>query len=215
MGTYRDYTNTEETLNYSSHFLGLLFYLFACPYLIYQAAQSPYPVNIVGLIIYSIGLIAVFSTSSLYHYTKNRELKTKYRTFDHMAIFLLIGGTYTPVVNKYIAEPLATIFLSILWTLLIGGIVLKFFFMGKFKVFSIFLYVFLGCMVLFIIQPILENMPADVFKYILLGGISYLVGVIFYIQKKREYTHTLWHLFVLAASIFHFIAVYKLAVHSN
>lgn len=212
MGTYRDYTETEEKLNYGLHFIGLLFYLFACPYLVYQAAIQIEHVSISGLIIYSIGLIAVFSTSSLYHYTKNRELKTKYRTLDHMAIFLLIGGTYTPVINKYIANPIGTIFLVILWTILIAGIVMKFFFMGKFKTFSILLYVFLGCMVLFLINPILENMPHDVFTFILLGGMTYLVGVIFYINKKREYTHTLWHLFVLAASIFHFIAVFKIAV---
>lgn len=211
MGTYRDYTETEEKLNFGSHLLGLFFYLIACPYLIIRAANMPHPVNIAGLIIYSIGLIAVFSTSSLYHYTKSRELKTKYRTLDHMAIFLLIGGTYTPVVNMYIANPLGTIFLVILWAILIGGILMKFFFIGRFKTFSIILYVFLGCMVVFLIKPVLENMPDDVFTFILLGGITYLVGVIFYVNKRREYTHTLWHIFVLAASIFHFIAVFKIA----
>lgn len=209
MGTYRDYTETEEKLNFGSHLIGLFFYLIACPYLIFRAANMPNPVNIAGLIIYSIGLIAVFSTSSLYHYSKSRELKTKYRTLDHMAIYLLIGGTYTPVINKYIANPIGTIFLVILWGILIGGIVMKFFFMGRFKTFSIILYVFLGCMVIFLINPILENMPHDVFTFILLGGVTYLAGVIFYINKRREYTHTLWHIFVLAASIFHFIAIFK------
>jgi len=202
----------EEKLNFGSHLLGLIFFIFTCPYLIYQAAMQPHPVNIAGLIIYSMGLIAVFSTSSLYHFTKSRELKTKYRTLDHMAIFLLIGGTYTPVVNKYVANPLGTIFLIILWSILIGGLLMKFFYMGRFKTFSIALYVFLGCMVVFLINPILENMPHDVFTYILLGGITYLVGVIFYVNKKREYMHTLWHLFVLGASIFHFIAIYKISI---
>jgi hemolysin III len=211
MGTYRDYTELEEKLNFGSHLIGLLFFLLACPYLIFSAATMPQPVNIVGLIIYSIGLIAVFSTSSLYHYTKNRELKTKFRTLDHMAIYLLIGGTYTPVINKYITNPTGTIFLVILWGILIGGMVMKFFFMGRFKTFSIVLYVFLGCMVVFLIKPILENMPHDVFTFILLGGVTYLVGVIFYINKRLEYTHTLWHLFVLGASIFHFIAIFKIA----
>ncbi len=211
MGTYRDYTETEEKFNYGLHFIGLLFYLIACPYLVYKAAIKPEHVSISGLVIYSIGLIAVFSTSSLYHYTKDRELKTKFRTLDHMAIYLLIGGTYTPVVNAYIANPLGTIFLIILWSILIAGIVMKFFFMGRFKTFSIVLYVFLGCMVLFIIKPILDNMPHHVFTYILLGGITYLGGVIFYVNKKREYMHTLWHIFVLAASVFHFIAVFRIA----
>jgi hemolysin III len=123
LGTYRDYTELEEKLNYGTHFLALAFYTIVCPYMIVKASLNPSKVNIAGLIIYSIGLIAVFSTSSLYHYTKDRELKTKFRTLDHMAIFLLIGGTYTPVVNKYIDEPLGTIFLTLLWTLLIGGII--------------------------------------------------------------------------------------------
>lgn len=213
MGTYRDYTNLEERLNWGSHLLALVFYLFACPYMIVKASQVPSHVNIAGLIIYSIGLIAVFSTSFLYHYTQDRDLKTKYRTLDHMAIFLLIGGTYTPVIAKYIVEPTSTIFLTLLWILLIGGMLMKFFFMGRFKAFSIGLYVFLGCMVLFLIKPIVEAMPHDVFIYILLGGVSYLVGVLFYIQKKREYTHTIWHLFVIMASFFHFIAIYKTAMN--
>lgn len=213
MGTYRDYTELEEKLNYGTHFIALAFYLVACPYMIINASHIPNKVNIAGLIIYAIGLIAVFSTSSLYHYTKNRELKTKYRTLDHMAIFLLIGGTYTPVVNRYIEEPLGTIFLTLLWVLLIGGILMKFFFMGRFKTFSIGMYVFLGCMVLAIIKPIIEAMPHDIFILILLGGIAYLVGVLFYINKKREFTHTIWHVFIMAASFFHFLAIYKTSMN--
>lgn len=213
MGTYREYTETEEKLNYGTHLVALIFYILACPYLIFRAVNMPYGINIAGLIIYSIGLIAVFATSSLYHYTKNRELKTKYRTLDHMAIFLLIGGTYTPVIDKYIANPLGDIFLTILWMILIGGILMKFFFMGRFKAFSIGLYVFLGCMVLFLIKPIVEAMPHDIFILILLGGISYLVGVIFYIKKSQMYTHTLWHFFVMIASFFHFLAIFKTAIH--
>jgi hemolysin III len=101
----------------------------------------------------------------------------------------------------------------VLWILLIGGMVMKFFFMGRFKVFSIGLYVFLGCMVLLIIKPIVEAMPHDIFILILLGGISYLVGVLFYIQKAKMYTHTIWHLFVMAASFFHFLAIYKTSMN--
>jgi hemolysin III len=213
LGTYRDYTDLEEKLNYSTHFIALAFYAIACPYMIVKASLNPNKINVAGLIIYAIGLIAVFSTSSLYHFTKDRELKTKFRTLDHMAIFLLIGGTYTPVVNKYIEDPLGTIFLTVLWTLLIVGILMKFFFMGRFKTFSIGMYVFLGCMVLSIIKPIIDAMPHEIFILILLGGISYLVGVLFYINKKREYTHTVWHLFIILASFFHFLAIYKTSMN--
>jgi hemolysin III len=212
MGTYRDYTDTEEKLNAGTHFIALCFYLIACPVMIYKAIQVPDKVSIAGLVIYMIGLIAVFATSTLYHYTTNRELKTKYRTLDHMAIYLLIGGTYTPVISKYIENPLGIIFLSILWTILIGGILMKFFFMGRFKVFSIMLYVFLGCMVLFLIKHIVAAMPQDIFHLILGGGLCYLVGVLFYIQKKREFTHTIWHLFIMAASFCHFWAIWKTSV---
>lgn len=213
MGTYRDYTEIEEKLNYGTHFIALSFYLIACPYLIVNAIKISTTISISGLIIYSIGLVAVFSTSSLYHFTKSRELKTKYRTLDHMAIFLLIGGTYTPVVQGYISEPTASIFLAILWLLLIGGIVMKFFFMGKYKAFSIGLYIFLGCMVLLIIKPIVEAMPHDIFILTLLGGVAYLVGVLFYINKKTEYTHTIWHLFVMLASFLHFMAIFKTSLN--
>lgn len=212
MGTYRDYTDTEERLNFGTHFLALIYFLYACPKLIYDAANVPNGINIAGVIIYSIGLIACFASSSLYHFATNREVKTKFRTLDHMAIFLLIGGTYTPLVSKYIEHPLATIFLTILWVLLISGILMKFFFMGRFKTFSILMYVFLGCMVFFIIKPIVSNMPDEVFKLTLGGGVCYLIGVLFYIQKKREYTHTIWHLFIMAASYMHYLAIYKATV---
>jgi hemolysin III len=203
------YTPFEEKLNFGSHFFGLLLYLVCCPILIYQAILNHSKVNIAGLVIYSIGLIAVYATSSIYHFIKNKELKVKFRTLDHMAIFLLIGGTYTPLVNKYISEPLGTIFLTILWTILISGIFMKYFFMGRFRLFSVFLYVFLGSMVIFIIKPIIQDMPSDIFLYVLLGGITYLIGVPFYMRKNIKYTHFLWHIFVLLASFLHYIAIYK------
>jgi hemolysin III len=207
--TLSQYTPFEEKLNFGSHFFGLLLYIFCCPYLIFTAIQNPSKVNIAGLVIFSVGLIAVYATSSMYHFIENKELKTKFRTLDHMAIFLLIGGTYTPLVNKYISEPLGTIFLTILWTILIGGIVMKYFFMGRFRLFSVFLYVFLGSMVLFIIKPIIKDMPHNIFIYVLLGGVTYLIGVPFYMRKNLKYTHFLWHIFVLVASFFHYIAIYK------
>lgn len=209
---HRHYTELEEKLNYSTHFVGLLFFLVACTYLLVKVVNIHNEVNIAGLIIYSVGLVAVYATSFSYHYVKNKELKFKLRTLDHMAIFLLIGGTYTPIVNKYIENPEGTLFLTILWAILISGIILKFFFMGRFKAFSIGLYIFLGCMVLFIIKPIVENMPHHIFILILMGGISYLVGVLFYINKKVIYTHTIWHLFVMTASFLHFLAIYKISI---
>jgi hemolysin III len=212
VGTYRDYTEREELLNAGTHGMALLFYLFAGPYLIYKGIQQTTPVNIAGLVIYAIGLVAVFATSTCYHAINDRVLKTKLRTLDHMAIFLLIGGTYTPVINKFIENPLGTIFLTILWIILIGGMVMKFFFMGRFKAFSIGLYIFLGCMVLLLINPILKSMPKDILIFIALGGLSYLLGVIFYTNKKREFMHTIWHIFVMLASFFHFIAIFKTAV---
>jgi hemolysin III len=90
MGTYRDYTETEEKLNYGIHFFALIFYLIACPYMIIKAHHVPNKVNIAGLIIFAIGLVAVFSTSTLYHFTKSKELKIKFRTLDHIAIFIPI-----------------------------------------------------------------------------------------------------------------------------
>lgn len=209
MGTYRDYTPLEEKLNSGSHFIALLTYLVLCPILIFNAVNYSIGINIAGLVIYSVGLVAVFFTSTMYHYIKDKELKKKFRTMDHMAIFLLIGGTYTPLVNKYIENPLGTIFLTILWTLLISGIFMKFFFMGKFKLLSIILYVFLGGMVVFIIQPIMKNMPTDVFRFTVAGGLIYLFGILFYINKKKAYTHTAWHIFVMTASFLHFLAIWR------
>jgi len=131
------------------------------------------------------------------------------RMWDHIGIFLLIGGTYTPIVCRYTDTRTAVIFLSVMWTLIAAGSILKIFFTGRYDRLSTFIYLFLGWMVVFIIQPIRAHMPFEIFMWILAGGLAYTLGVVFYKWRNLKYQHSIWHLFVLAGTVLQFIAVYK------
>ena len=120
-----------------------------------------------------------------------------------------LGGTYTPVVCKYTDQQTAVMFLGIMWSLIIAGSVLKIFFTGRYDKLSTAIYVLLGWMVVFIIKPIMANMPLEVFWWIFGGGIAYTFGVIFYKWHKLTFQHSIWHLFVLAGTLLQYVAVYK------
>jgi hemolysin III len=164
--------------------------------------------SILDLVVYCIGLLTVYFTSTWYHYEQNLEKKVKIRVLDHMAIFLLIGGTYTPLLSEYFKHPLYTPFVLMLWTLIVVSIVAKYKYPNRFKVFFIINYVLLGSLVVLILNPLLQYMPREVFLDVLYGGIAYIVGIFFYINKKVRYTHFVWHCFVLIASFFHYRAIY-------
>jgi hemolysin III len=205
----RIYTPKEELLNIYSHVLGLLAAVICAPYLIYKSTFYDNN-NLFCLFIYAISLIAVYTTSILYHHAKDESTKLKYKLYDHLCIFFLIGGSYMPLISKFFNPEFSFIFLSFLWTLILIGVLLKLFVKNKYnKYFSAIIYSIIGCLALFIIEPVQRQVPTEIFMFILYGGAFYLGGLIFYLWKKREFTHFIWHCFVLCGSICHFIAIYK------
>src|SRR5690606_3459452 len=128
-------------------------------------------------------------------------LKERAHIADHISIFLLIGGTYTPIVYLFTPWETSSLFLSIMWGIIALGVVMKVFFTGKYTWVSTILYLALGWMVVFLYSPLKESMNWFVFQPILIGGLAYTIGVLFYIRKKMFYSHAIWHLFVLAGTI--------------
>lgn len=124
---------------------------------------------------------------------------------DHISIYFLIGGSYTPLVAKFVPNSLQ--FLLILWVSIAIGVVFKLFFTGKYDFVSTLSYLALGWMALLIIEPLYHNAPEKVLLQIIAGGVSYSTGVIFYVWKRYMYHHAIWHLFVLVGSFFHFLAI--------
>jgi hemolysin III len=206
----REQTLNEEKANYITHGLGVLFALITIPILIVSALnKSTYP-TVWGVSVYSFSMLMVYTASTVYHAVKqNTNAKRILRIWDHIGIFVMIGGSYTPLVIKYTPTQTATIFLSVMWSVIVLGSLLKIFFTGKYTLMEVAIYLALGWMAVFIIKPLIANVPAQIFIYILTSGIFYSIGVVFYLWKKLNYHHAVWHLFVLAGTLAHFFAVYN------
>lgn len=198
----------RELANAITHGLGTLFFIVAIPVLLaYSATHASFSFTI-SAAIFGFSLLLVYMSSTLYHGIQHQKTKRIMRIFDHMSIFLLIGGSYTPLVQHYLDKDTSTLFLSILWSIIGLGCIFKIFFTGRYEKLSTAAYLGLGWMAVFIIRPIMEQMPAHVFYLLLASGFCYTVGVIFYTNKKIPYHHAVWHLFVLGGSVTHYLAVF-------
>jgi hemolysin III len=198
----------EEIANSITHGIGAALATAALVILVVFASLEGDVWRIVGFSIYGTTLITLYTASTLYHAVTNKEIKRYFRIMDLSAIFLLIAGTYTPIT----LIPLRstgwgwTMF-GLIWGMAIVGIVLKTFFDGKLEKLSIIFYVLMGWLVIIAIKPMLINLPTGLLVWILIGGISYTVGIIFLAWTKFPYSHTIWHLFVLGGSIAHFFGI--------
>lgn len=200
----------EETVNWMTHGLGVLLILAGFPFLLLRYLEASPLAMTIGIAGFGIGLFTTYLASTVYHLAKDPRWKYRLQILDHMAIFLLIGGTYAPVVIHYTSPATATWFLSLMGSLIVGGIILKCFFTGKYERLSSAFYLALGWMLVLIYQPIYENMPLEVFVWIAAGGFFYTTGVIFFNWNALRYNHAIWHLFVLGGSICHFVAIWKI-----
>ena len=205
----RAQTLNEETANYITHGLGIVFSLVAVPMMILYALHVGNVPMIWGVSIFGFGMLMVYSSSTFYHRARNAETKRLLQIWDHISIFLMIAGSYTPLVIKYTSFNTAVIFLGIMWTLVAIGSILKIFFTGRYNILSVIIFLSLGWMALFIIKPIVANMPPQILYLMIAAGFAYTFGVIFYLWHKLQYHHAIWHVFVLTGTVAHFFAVYN------
>ena len=199
----------EELANAVTHGVAFLLSLALTPMLITKATVNDTVQITLASAVFSFGILMSYLSSTLYHAVQNLQTKKQLRIWDHISIFFLIGGTYTPIICKYTKPGTAAIFLSFMWGIILAGSVLKVFFTGRYDRLSTALYLMLGWMVVFVITPLRANMPLAVFTWILAGGLSYTFGVIFYKWHRLKFHHSIWHLFVFAGTGFHFVGVYK------
>ncbi len=206
----RPQTYPEEIVNATTHGMGIVFTVLAAPYLLEKASNTGYLTAYWAVLIFIFGMLAVYISSTLYHAVQMPNIKNRLHICDHVSIYFLIGGTYVPIIQHYIDPQTGTIFLIMQWVIILIGSVLKLFFMGKYEKASLFVYIFLGWSLVFLIKPCLDIMSFEVFKWILIGGLSYTTGVIFYRMDQYKYAHAVWHLFVLGGTIAHYVAIYKM-----
>jgi len=206
----RAQTKKEEFYNAWTHGIGVLLGIIAIPFLLFKTNALDDFDLLLASISFSIGIIMVYSSSTLYHIASAGHKKDLYQKADHISIYFLIAGSYSPMILTVLPREKAILFLSILWAFVFAGSIFKFFFAGKYKFVSVGLYLAMGWVSVFLIKAMWENLSAEILTWILVGGLSYTVGVYFYVKSNRPYFHAIWHLFVLIGTISHFIAVYKL-----
>ncbi len=207
MNTRRPQTQEEELANTITHGIGVVFTLIGIPFLLNSARATGSVTSYYAVCIFGGGMLAVYLSSTLYHAAKSAIIKRRLHICDHVSIYFLIGGTYAPIVVHYLDSHTAAIFLILQWMVICCGAILKIFFTGRFEAVSLIVYLFLGWSALFLVEYLWAAMSFEVFIWILTGGLSYTIGVIFYRMDKHKYAHSIWHLFVLGGTAAHYIAI--------
>lgn len=193
-----DYKNlTEELWNAITHGIGLIISIPTCLALILVAVNSGNALQVTSYSIFGASLVLLFLMSTLLH-SMPEKYKKLFSIFDHSSIYILIAGTYTPFLLLVIKGTLGIVLLSIVWGIAIFGIVFKCLFIHKFEAFSLFLYIVMGWLIIFAIKPLYEYLHFTGFTILLLGGLLFTFGSIFYAWRKIPFNHAIWHLFVIA-----------------
>jgi hemolysin III len=200
----------EEIANAITHGIGALLAIAALVILIVYAAIDGDTRHVVSFSIFGSSMVILYISSTLYHALVGIRTKRVFRKFDHMSIFLLIAGTYTPFCLAALSGWIGWTIFGIIWGLAVIGIVMKAIFTGKMEMLSTIAYVLMGWVILFAIKPLYESVSGTCFMFLVLGGVSYTLGTFFFIKDHRAYFHSIWHLFVLGGSVLHFFAVMNL-----
>jgi len=199
----------EELLNTISHGIGAVAAIVGLVYLVIYGAYSQNDWALFSALFYGISLVSVYVSSTLYHGVTNLRLKRMLCIVDHACIFLLIAGTYTPILLMTIGGTFGWTFFGIQWGIALIGILIKIFYKEEFESFSVWLYAIMGWVAIFKIQTLYEVLPFNGFALIVAGGLSYTIGIIFFVLDRRlPFSHFIWHLFVIAGSLLHYLAIF-------
>ena len=203
-------TPREEKFNALTHGFGLLLALIGSPILLAKASdRGDFDLNLATLS-FCLGMLMVYASSTFYHLAKDRQLKQRLQKADHISIYFLIAGSYSPMLISVLPREKAIIWLSLLWVFVLVGTIFKVFFIGRFKFVSVGLYLMMGWVSVFLLQSMWQNLSGEILTWIALGGLGYTAGVYFYVNSNRFYFHAIWHLFVLAGTMAHFIAIARI-----
>jgi hemolysin III len=201
------YVFIEEVLNSITHGTGILLSIAALVLLIAFSSIAGTARHVICSVIFGLSLILLYTASTLYHSARKPNIKRVFKIFDHSCIFLLIAGTYTPFLLITLRGILGWIMFGIIWFMAVIGVIFKVFFVYRYKIVSVLAYVFMGWIIVFAIKPLVNTLPLGGMVWLVAGGLSYTIGVVFYAWKKLPFSHAIWHLFVLGGSVCHFFAV--------
>ncbi len=204
---HSEQTRKEEIANAISHGIGAVAAIVAAPFLIYYAVHHGDALVVAGVSVFITSAILLYLSSTLFHALRIGKAKDVFQLFDHVAIFILIAGTYTPFTVGILQGTFGWFMFALIWFVAIVGITLRLL-LGKsnMKIYVAF-YLLMGWMIFIGIKPLLETMQLAGLLWLAAGGAAYTLGVIFYMLPRHTYTHFVWHLFVLAGTSTHFMAV--------
>jgi hemolysin III len=197
----------EEVANTITHGVGVGLSIAGLVVLVVRAALYGDVWQVVSFSIYGSSLILLYLASTLYHGFRSKRVKEILRIFDHSAIYLLIAGTYTPFLLVTLRGPWGWSLFGLIWVLALLGITFKIVFGPKYEIVSTGFYILMGWVVIIAIKPLIAALPVMGLAWLVAGGLAYTGGVIFYAWEKLPFNHAIWHGFVMAGSIFHFVAV--------
>ncbi|MWW26471.1 PAQR family membrane homeostasis protein TrhA [Algibacter lectus] len=204
-------TPFEEKLNALTHGIGAVLGVVALILLIkYNAHKTPW--GLFSVIVYGISIIVLFTASTLYHSVIKEKQKHIFRIIDHISIYVLIAGTYTPVCLITLDQSFGWPMFWVVWGIALFGVVLKIFFTGRFELFSTLLYLVMGWLIVFDFTSLSDGIGSNGVLFLFAGGLSYTIGIIFYAIQKIPYNHVIWHLFVLSGAVFHFFMIFNYVI---
>ncbi|MGH1362953.1 MAG: PAQR family membrane homeostasis protein TrhA [Calditrichia bacterium] len=205
----RIYHFREELANSITHGIATALSIAALTALVMLASMYGDVWRVVSFSIYGATLTILYLASTLYHSLLNWEKRDVLKLLDHCGIYLLIAGTYTPFLLVNMRESWGWPLLIIIWSLALAGIVFKVFFIGRFRRMSTALYIAMGWLSLLVMSEMMQTIHPNGIAWLVIGGLTYTCGVLFYSWRSLRYHHAIWHLFVMAGSFFHFIAILR------
>jgi hemolysin III len=199
----------EQIVDTITHGAGFLLAIAALVFLTLRASGSADPLRIVACVIFGVSLVLLYGASTLYHALHHTSARRVFQRMDHISIFFLIAGTYTPFCLMLLPAAWGWSLFGVVWGIAIIGAGLKLWIGERYELLWVGLYVAMGWIVVVGLKPLLASTPPGGLALLVAGGVAYTAGVAFFVWERLPYNHGVWHLFVMAGSVFHFVAAYQ------
>jgi len=203
----RTQTEKEEFYNWLTHGIGFALSVLGFVLMIIYETHGSLK-SILSIVLYGGSLVLLYFASTIYHLEKKTTRKNKLRILDHISIYVLIAGTYSPIVLILLSDSLGWELFWTVWGMVAAGTILKLFFTGRFETISLLLYLIMGWLIVFDFQALYNRTDAFGLTLLALGGLFYTVGILFYVRHRVKFFHLVWHIFVLLGSLFHFLFIF-------
>jgi hemolysin III len=200
-------TLREEIFNSITHGIGFVFAIVALICLLFVSNEHPNGMALFASAIYGTSVIILYLISTLYHGIQHTKTKYVFKILDHCAIYVLIAGSYTPFALLALQGTFGWAVFAIVWSIAVLGIIFKAFYTNSFEKTSTILYLLMGWGGVLMIKPLYQLLSIEVFSLLVAGGITYTLGIIFFVWERLHYSHAIWHIFVFIGSLLHFLAI--------